>query len=166
MKHKNVAFMNYGKNYGYWVRVSRYGYKRQKYFPIKEYVSRIACLEQALIWRDKTIKKLESKELSLEKILKRKTGMQNRPVARVKKRIADSGHHRYICIFRYGDKAYYKSFNSGWYGKDEAKRKAEHYANQINKTLNLKELNQSQVDNKLQIHLREMGVVKGNGDEI
>lgn len=141
MKIKYITRIDSGNTHGWWVRISRFRKRKQKFFADLKFGSKDWALIQAIIWLDKTAEQLEAQPVSLKKILKLKTGMQNKSVARVRrynpKTGKNSGKAHWICSWGSYENRVIRTFSVNKYGEEGAKQKAEALARAVNQTKNV-----------------------------
>lgn len=142
MKYKYVTRIDSFNTHGWWVRISRYKKRRQKFFADLKHGSKDYALMQALIYVDKVIEELEKTSTSIARLKKLKTGMQGRTIARMRKYCPkagkNAGQDHYVVSWGSGKDRVIRTFSINKYGEKGAHDQAKALMNAVNRELEKK----------------------------
>ena len=141
IKVKYVTRIDSGNTHGWWIRISKYKKKRQKFFADLKFGSKDWAFFQSLIWLDIAEEELEKTKVSIKMLLKRPTGMQGKSIARVRRYSPKTGRNKdmahWICGWGSKENRNIKTFSVNKYGEEPARQKAEAMARAVNQGKNI-----------------------------
>ncbi len=142
LKVKYVTRIDSGNTHGWWVRISRFKKKRQRFFADLKYGSKDWAFFKALIWIDEANQQLDKTNVSYKTLIKRPTGMQGKSIARIRryepKDVTNKQYPHWICSWGSRENRVTKIFSVNKYGEAGAKNKAQALARAVNQNKGIK----------------------------